>query len=294
MAGVIDPALAIQFSQTVHQEAQQELSRTRSHVVVKPMAADSFAYDGLGLVEAVEIKGRNQKVEFQDIEHLRRKISRRRFAVTLPIDSSDIRGMVQSQMNEYSKAIIAAMNREVDRLVVGAAFADVLTGRDFETTVNFATDGGLTVDATAGLTYEKLLEAAENFTDNEVGNGMDQSSHLYLSGSEETALMGETELTSGDFSRQYAVDKGRMTHAGQFQLTKFGSSVNNPVLSETGGVRSCVILAQRGICLGISKDISLSVEERNDYHETTQLKAIWEMGAVRTEGALIQKLTTTV
>lgn len=294
MASIIDPALATEFSQMVHHNAQQINSRTRPNVITKPMNADLFAYDGLGTVEAREITGRNVAVEFDDIEHLRRRINRRVFTVVLPVDLSDVNGTFQSQMQEYSTTVLRALNRATDRLVIEAALATVYTGRNFETAIAFAADGVATVDATAGLTYEKLLEAGQNFTDNEVGNDMSENFHLYLSGAEETALMSETELTSGDFTRQSVIDKGRMTFAGQFALTKFGASVSNPILAESGGLRNCLAMSDRAICLGISSDITIKTQERNDLHRTTQVVAEWEMGAVRTEGKLIQVVQTTV
>ena len=55
-----------------------------------------------------------------------------------------------------------------------------------------------------------------------------------------------------------------------------------------------IAMTSRAICLGISKDISIAIEDRKDLHETTQVIATIEMGAVRTEGSLIQKVQTTI
>lgn len=289
----IDQALITEFSDQVHHEAQQLNSKMRPYVMTKQMSGDVFAYDGLGRVEARELTGRVNPVVFDDIDHNRRKIRRRRFAVTLPIDSSDVRGALQDVNGEYAKTVVAALQRETDRVIQDAAFADVQTGRDFENTVTFTNDGGLEVDATAGLTYEKLLEIKQNFMDNDVDVMQRGGSFLQITGDEHTALMGEIELISGDFSRSFVVDQGEIARALNMDLVHFAAGVANPIIPVASGERALIAATKGAICLGISKEISISIKERDDYHEVTQVEAIMEIGAVRTEGVLVQKVRVT-
>lgn len=294
MAGdAINTALITQFSADVHLQAQQSQARLRSAVKIKPMTGDDFAYDGIGIVEASEQAARHQPVVFSDIDHTRRKITRRRFVLTLPIDAHDVRGMLLNPQGEYAAACGRAMERVFDRVVIESLFAAVLTGRAMGTSVSFASDGGQTVTATAGLTYEKLLEARQNFIDKEVGNEAKEDFVFGISGDEHTALMKENELTNGDFSRQYVVDQGEITRAAGFSIVLFGGTVNNPLLTVSGGVRDNFIMSKRGICVGMSKEMGLKVEPRPDLVETTQVQITFDLGAVRTEGLLVQKLTTT-
>lgn len=289
----VDNTLIRQFSDRVHHEAQQMKSRLRPYVEIKKIKGDDYAYDGMGTIEAREITGRVQPVVFDELEHKRRKLGRKRFALTIPVDSSDVRGQLLDPQSNYAGEIVKAMERQFDRVVYEAMFADVLTGRDFDTTVTFANDGGLTVDATAGLTYEKLLEIHQNFIDNEVGNDMNEKIVMAISGDEHTALMSEIELISGDYTRDYVVENGQIQRALGIHLIKFGAGTASPILSVAGGVRSCFAMSTRGICVGMSEDIKLKITERDDYIETTQVQVIMEMGAVRTEGVLVQKVTTT-
>ena len=289
----VDNALITQFSDAVHVAAQQIRARLRGSVSIKQMTGDIFAYDGLGSIEAAEVIGRHQPVAFSDIEHKRRKIARRRFVLTLPIDASDVRGMLLNPQSEYAAACARAMERVFDRIVVQAMFANVLTGRDMGTSVSFASDGGVTVNATAGLTYEKLLEIHQGFIDEEVGTDAPEKLLFGISGDEHTDLMSELELVSGDFSRQYAVDKGRLVMANGLDLVLFAGSVAQPILDVSAGVRSCFAMSTRAMCVGMSKEMGLKVEERPDLVETTQVQIVFDLGAVRTEGVLIQKVTTT-
>lgn len=293
MVATIDQALITEFSAMVHQVAQQKTSRLKPYVVTKQMQGDVFAYDGLGRVEAREVTGRNVPATFDDITHNRRKISRRRFYLNLPVDASDVRGSLLNPDSEYATACAAAMMRQYDRVVYDAAFASVLTGRDFETTVTAATDGVVTVDATAGLTYEKLLEIKQNFMDREVG--VDQSEKIYLTitGDEHTKLLSEVELTSGDYTRQFAIEQGNIAKALGMDLIPFADSVTNPIIPTVSAERNLIAASSRGICVGVAKEMSIKIIDRPDYIETTQVQVIMEIGAVRTEGALVQKVRVT-
>lgn len=293
MVQSIDNALITEFSDMVHHEAQQMQSRLKPYLNIKQMSGDIFAYDGLGRVEAREVSGRNVAATFDDITHNRRKISRRRFVVNLPIDASDVRGALLNPESEYAKSVAAAMMRQYDRVAYEAAFANVLTGRDFDTTVTFASDGGNTVTATAGLTYDKLLEIRQNFYDEDVGIDDNEQIFLTITGKEHTALMGEEELISGDFSRDFVVENGRIAKALGMNLVMFAGGVTSPILTVSGGTRSLLAASSRGICLGVSKEMSIKIEDRPDYIETKQVQVVMEVGAVRTEGALVQKVTTT-
>jgi len=290
---LIDNALVIQFSDHVHVLAQQMESRMRPFVEVRPMTGDTYAYDGLGPVEASPVVGRQQPVTFSDINHLRRQIARQRFALTLPIDAADVRGMLQNPQGEYAKACVRAMARVFDRVVVGCLFSSVLTGRAMSTTVTAANDGVTTVTATAGLTYAKLIEINKNFMDNDVGNDVPEQLVMGFAGNEYSALMQEVELVNDLYSQHYAIDKGRMAEAAGIKLVPFAANAPKPVLSVASSVRACFAMSTRGCCVGMSKEFSLKVEPRPDLIEVTQVQIIFDLGAVRTEGVLVQQVNTT-
>lgn len=294
MANEIDAALVTQFSDMVHVRAQQNKSRLRPYFQIRKMTGDVWAYDGLGIVEAAEQNARIAPVQFNSIEHTRRKIGRRRFVVTLPLDSSDVRAVLTNPQNDYAGACTRAIERVYDRVCIECAFAAVLTGRDMTTSVTAATDGVLTIDATAGLTYEKLLEIRRRFHNNEVGNDTPERFVFLCTGDEEAAMMQETALINSLYTQQFVVDKGEITKAVGFDIVKYGASVTNPLIAAASGTRNCIAASERGIVVGMSLELSLKIQDRADLVETTQIQAIIQLGAVRTEGVLVQQVNTTV
>lgn len=289
----VDQHLIVQFSNMMHVRAQQLKARLRPWVKILKMDGDRYAYDGIGQVEARELTGRLNPTQFDNIEHFRRKIARRRFVVTIPMDEMDLEGRLTDPQGEYANAVVAAMERRFDLVCYEAMFADVATGRDFENTISFATDGGLTVNATGGLTLAKLLEINANFIDNEVDVEGNQPVCMGITGDENTTMLQISQLTSGDFSRSYSVEKGRIVEGAGIQFIPFGANANKPVLAVSGGVRTSFAMVKDAIAVGISRDWKITIKDRSDYVDTKQLQITGVMGAVRTEGSRIQKVTTT-
>lgn len=293
MAAQVEIAQVIQFSSAVHLAAQQMKARFAPMFEVKQLAGKVYAYDGVGSVEAQEINGRFNRVTFSDLKITRRKIGRRRFSLTLPFDQDEASKVLINQEKEFSQACAMAMARVYDRIGIEAAGATVYTGEEMDTALSFTQDGGQSVTATAGLTYEKLLEIIQNFIDADVGNDMLENFIFCISGDEHTALMKEVELTSGDYDRQFNVEKGSIQDAVGLKLIKFAANAPSPILPVASGVRTCYAMSTRGLAYAMPKQFEIKVQERTDLIQTSQVQVNWTLGAVRTEGVLVQKVTTT-
>lgn len=294
MTNQVDTALAIQFADQVHTNGQQMKTRTRDLVEVVPLTTHDKTVETLDSLEAIEITSRHQKTQGQDIVHGRRRLRMREFRCTIYLDNKDEIGVLIDPERNYAASVARAMYRQFDRIVTEAALATVYTGRDMTTAVTAASDGVVTVNATAGSTYEKLLEVGENFMDYEIGTEMEEKTSLLITGEEHTDFMQESELTSGDFTRQFAIEKGRITNAAGLDLIHFGGKVSNPILSVTAGnVRSCIALAQNGIQVGLAKDAEVFMDTRADLNRAKQVQAVLMLGAVRKEGVRVQEFQTT-
>jgi len=318
------------FLEIIHLKAQQIRARLKAFVQVIKIQGKQTMYDGLGTVEAQEISGRFPEVTFSDIEHTRRKIPRRRFAVAIPIDQRDVNDIMQDPENMYATAIIRAMERVFDRVTIEAAFASVFTGEDATTEVPAVTDGVETVDATGGLTYDHLLELSTAFINNDVGTDMPESFFLALTGDEHRALLADfrvvqydangktannvgggtlsftaaagTEnvrpnpLMNSDFTnRSGQIDNGRLVNAAGFNIIPFAANAPNPVIEVLGDAndyRRCVAASTRGILVGIHDELEVETQTRTDLIQTKQIVAVVTMGSLRTEGVLVQELRT--
>lgn len=291
----IDETRVRAFSERVHTAAQQMPSRLRDKSVIKYFKGKDMAYDGLETVEVVDANTRFAKLDFQDLTHNRRQILPNRWQLPIAFDGLDQVESLFDIGNEYEKHVAAAMNRKMDAVGISALTGAVNTGENFQTALTAAADGVITVDATAGFTYEKLLESRENFINNDLLIDMDMTkSYLAVSGKEHTDLMKEAELTSGDYTRQLSIDKGSMQMAAGYDLIKYAANATNPILAEVATERSCVAFTEGALCYGIQKDIEIEVRKLDDYVDTWVVLITGSFGAVRTEGKRVQIIETTI
>jgi hypothetical protein len=290
----VDTALITQFSNLLHVKAQQTQTRLMGRCQVMPISGENFAYDGVGSLVAKTNNSRNPLIDPQNPDYDRRKLTTDRILVEIIVDNRDVRRMFEDPSSKLVNECMYAIMRKADKIGIDALHASVYTGKDFSTTVTFATDGGQTVDATAGLTYTKLLEIKDNFKSEEVGLELPEDLLLLLTEQEETSLLNLTQLTSRDFTSEYVVDKGKVAKAMGMDIILFGSGVDNPQLSVTSAVRDCAALSTKGLIYGMSKEFNVTVIENHpSYVESTYIRVLGDLGAVRTDGVRVQKVQTT-
>lgn len=282
-----------EFNAALDKQEQQMTSRLLPLAKRVSISGDDFAYDGLTEVQTYRANGRNPDIQPTAASFTRRKMSRERVVVTLEVDDRDVRGMLTDPQSDLAQLCIAAIERETDRVIYDALFATVYTGRNFASSVSYSSDGVSSVDATSGFTYEKLLEIRANFIDNEVGNEGAVPIAIGISGDEHTDLMSEVELTSSDYSSQYAIQNGRITSALGMGLIAFGAGVTDPILETVSSERISFALSQGGVALGISLERKVEVKDHPLKIETKIINVIKEMGAVRTQGVRIQRVRLT-
>lgn len=288
-----DTVQITEFNAALDVQEQQMTSRLLPYAKRTTISGDDFAYDGLTEVQSYRANGRNPDIQPSQVTFLRRKMSRERIVVTLMVDQRDVRGMLTDPKGDLANLCIAALERETDRIIYDALFATVLTGRNFGTSVSYTTDGVASVDATAGFTYEKLLEIKANFIDAEVGEAGQVPVSIGISGDEHTDLLSEIELTSGDYSSQYAIDKGTITSGLGMNFIPFGAGVTDPILETVAAERISFALAQGGVVFGTSLERKVEVKDNPLKIETAIINVIKEVGAVRTQGVRVQRVRLT-
>lgn len=291
MTQSINEALVTQFSDMVHTRAQQMGSRFRGKVEEKIVNGNDASIERIDDVQAIEVTTRHAQTVAQDITHDRRQIKMRDFRVTLLLDEFDDLQVLINPQARYVEAVARALMIRFDQVVSEAFFADVNVGRNFDSTLTFANDDGLTVlVAASGLTYDKLLTVQQNFIDNNVGVDLPEQVYITATGEQNTDMLQEQELTSGDYTREFAVEKGRIVNAAGLDVVYFSGTDKNQIISKTGNTRDLVAWAKGGVEVGINKDISIKVNERPDLNNLTQIQATMYIGATRKDGKMVQKV----
>ena len=289
MPETIEQYLIDQFSDQVHHNASQVKSRLRPHVLQKMVTGSEFSYNTIGSGEAHEVTTRHAQTKIDTPTHGVRWGKMRHFTKTFLLDDWDARHSLVNPENGYAEQLARAMYRKADRVILEALVADVVTGRDKDTTVTAADDGVVTIaHGSAGATFDKLSESMENFYNNEIGTDLEEHFIFACTGTQNRDMIDESKLGNQDYNHYFQSTDGKMNKALEYDVAIFGSNVANPMLSVDSNIRDCIGFAARGVCLGISKEAQIQATIRGDLNNALQIQASMYMGAVRTEGELVQ------
>lgn len=300
----IDQAALLNFNDSFFELAQQKQSRLESSraVIHLPSKGKTNHMARIGRLELMETNTRNPDKQYADYALDNRQLSKRRFTLTVQVDAKyDINELIKDPTSDILKQLVNAKGRQIDRVIASASIGAVLTGQPdaAPTSTSAATDGVITVDASAGLTYEKVTEVTQNFINNDLGYDMIKGSVFCITGKENTNLMGETEFLSSDYISGRPVEDGVMQSAGTYEIVMFAGSVNggvtvtNPILPEGATLRDCIVLAPESVAVAMELgqlDVTKSATKVNSWDITIDL---W-LNAMRTEGVRVQKVQTTI
>ena len=300
----IDQGALQNFMDSFHELAQQTKSRLVATRAIKfmPSKGKTNNMARIGRVELTEVNTRNPDKQYGDYNIDNRQFSKRRFTKTITIDAKhDINELIKDPTSDILKQLSNAKERVIDRIGIAAAVGAVLTGAPdaAPTSTSAATDGVLTISATAGFVYGTVQNITQNFINNDVPYDVFSGATICVTGKENTDLMGETEFINNFYISGKPVEAGVMEKAGAYRVQLFAGSVNggitvvSPILPEGVSTRSCVVLAPESIAMSMEL-ADLSVTKSATKVNSWDITIDFWINAMRTEGVLVQIVTTTL
>lgn len=300
----IDQAALLNFQESFFELAQQTNSRLAATRAISymPSKGKTNNMPRIGRIELVEVNSRNPDKEYGDYAVDNRQMTKRRFTRTVTIDAkNDINELIKDPTNDILKQFNNAKERVIDRIAIEGAVGPVLVGAPdaVATSVSAATDGVITVDGTAGFTYDVVQQVTQGFINNDLPYEMFKGSTLCITGSENTDLMGEVEFINQDYMKSMPVGDGIIKEAGTYQVAMFAGSVNGgvtvaaPILPEASTTRKCVVLAPDSIAMSMEL-ADLSVEKSNRKVNSYDITIDFWINAMRTEGVRVIIVSTTL
>lgn len=293
MTDTLNQTLVTQFTDMVNHKAQQTESFFRGRVLQKPVKGNKMEWQNLKPGEDTEITSRYQAVAAGAPQHERLGAIVKGYTQTWIVDRGDDLQSLIDLESPYVEALSKTMARRYDQVVADAALGSVLSGADLTSTTAFA---GTTVTAGAGLIYDKLREVLAAFYSKGVGLSADEKLYLAVTEKEHSTMLDQLELISGDYRADFVVEKGRVSTALGMNVIVFPSSPTTGtsiINAASGTVNNCFAFASTGICVGINSEIEVRVEPRYDLVDSKQVKAIFRLGALRTDDAKVVKIDVT-
>ena len=166
MSFQIDKAFVQTYKSNIEVQFQQMGSRLRPAVRQETQNAEFDFYDRIGPADLVEILNRHSDTPLVETTLDRRRISLRDFDWADLIDRQDRLRMLADPTSPYTVNAAYALGRQVDKVIIDAAFGTANTGKTGASTVTFPAGQEIAQDyvesgatANSNLTIGKLHRA---------------------------------------------------------------------------------------------------------------------------------------
>lgn len=236
-----------------------------------------------GTVEFQTKTTRSGDTTWSDIEHKQRWVFPTDYNLALPIDNEDELRMLNSPLSPYTEAMRKAAARKMDDIIIDAFDGTSKTGTNGGTSTTFDSGMEVAVGAT-GLTVAKLRAARKLLLENHV----DLKSEMPLiavTAQQMDDLLGETEVTSADFSAVKALVSGEVD---TFMGFKF---IHTEGLDVDGSsYRKCPFWVPSGMHMGMWNGLETKIDERADKEYTVQVFMRMTVGACRTQEGKVGRI----
>jgi hypothetical protein len=278
MSSQITTGFVQQYSANVQMLSQQMGSRLRDAVRIENVVGKNAFIDQIGKATAQLRTSRHGDTPQMDTPHARRRLSLASYEYADLIDDQDKVRMLIDPTSMYAQAAANAMGRAMDDVIITAALGTSATGETGSGTADLDATTNTVGSASSndGLTIAKLLEAKRKLDVQDVDPSIPR--YIAVAPKQIEDLLGTTQVTSSDFNTVKALAQGDVT-----AFMGFNFIMSNRLAVSATDVRSCFAWAEDGITLGIGKDVSARIDERNDKGYATQVYYCMDIGATRME-----------
>ena len=276
MSSQVTTAFVQQYSANVQMLSQQMGSRLRDAVRIENVVGKNAFIDQIGKATAQLRTSRHADTPQLDTPHARRRLSLASYEYADLIDDQDKVRMLIDPTSFYAQAAAAAMGRAMDDVIITAALGTASTGETGSGSATLDATNNMVGSASSndGLTIAKLLEAKRKLDLNDVDPSIPR--YIAVGPKQIEDLLGTTQVTSSDFNTVKALAQGDVNSFLGFEFI-----MTNRLDVDSNDIRSCFAWAEDGLTLGIGKDVSARIDERNDKGYATQVYYCMDIGAVR-------------
>lgn len=282
-----------EFSTILMLKLQQRQSKLRGYCMegfhIGKMASP-IQY--IGAIQMRQPAGRYAPIQRQDVDFSRRWVFPVDKEAFQYIDSFDKLKILQDPTSQYGDVAAAAVAREWDDRLIGAAFATAQIGVDagglstetFNTSL-YQIAQNFNAGSSVGLTVAKMIEAKRIFRKAQVE--VDSESMCWVTNSQgESDLLNQVQVVSSDFNGASPVlQDGKVTRFMGFDI-KYSERLT------LSTYRQNIVFVRSGLYLGIWKDTENSIDRASWLSGLPwQISTLMSSGATRLEpGRLLQVL----
>lgn len=275
MSFQITEAFVQQFGDNFKHLAQQNSSRFEGAVTIEPnITGMSKSINRLGQRTAQRRLTRHGDTPINDQPHSTRYVDLFDWEDGDMLDDQDKVRMLADPTSDYVKAMVAALNRSKDDVIVAS-----LGGNSRSTTGSVALPAAqkIAVGGT-GLTKAKLIQAKRLFRAAEADEEAGEELYIGYSSSALSDILSDTTLTSADFLA------GQMLQSGTLKGKWLGFNwIPSERFTKVSTTRYLYAWAKSGVTLGIGSNVMTRIGEDPGKGFNVRAYAKMSLGAVRVE-----------
>jgi len=261
----ITTAFKKEYADTLMLNVQQLGSKLMSNVRHETdFSGEAKFYNQYNSDDANEKLARHQDIEYVPDDYSRRMVTPKVAYWAKLVDTEDEISMGLDPKSALMMAGTYAIGRKIDDYIITALTGTAMTGASGTTSTTLPAAQQI-ADGAAGLTLDKILEAAEILNAADVPEG--DRVFLYHP-TQLTDLLKITEITSIDFNTQKALAAGRMAAFLGFNW------IMTTRLAEASDVRSCIAYHKQGILLASAGGMNTDI-----YQVRTKIRQPWQLYA---------------
>lgn len=275
MSQEITTAMVEQYKANIQLLSQQKGSRLRNSVRVETVVGKNAFFEQIGSVVAQKKTTRHMDTPQSDTPHARRRVSPEDYVWADYVDKEDLVRTLINPTSPYAINAVNAFGRAIDDAIIAAATGTAYTGVAGGTATSLPSAQKV-AEGNTGMSVAKLLDTKKIFWDNDVDEDIEL--HICCSSQQIVDLLGEEELTSGDYNSIKALVKGEINTFMGFTFHR-----SQRLTVDASDIRTCFAWAQDGLLLGLGADIHTRISERADKNYLTQVWCGMTIGATRME-----------
>lgn len=204
-----------QYATNIELLLQQKNSRLNQFVMMgNHVGEQASPVDQIGSVEMQEPAGRFAPIGRVDASVDRRWCLPADFDLPQLVDSFDKLRLLIDPTSSYVQNAMAAINRQYDKVILQAFFADAKTGKSGGSTTSFLAGNQVSVStgaaAATGLNVKKLREAKRILMSHDVDVDAEQI-YCAITADEHDDLLAEAQVVSTDFNEKPVLTEGKIT-----------------------------------------------------------------------------------
>lgn len=293
-----------QFAKTFTHVLQQRESKIASRVRRETISGEDKSIDAISSFSMTKRASRHQETNWTDPSSQRRWLDWATYDTDVMVDNQDKLSMLVDPTSEYLNGMRMAANRQMDNLVIDAAFASVTSGRDRGSTISWADTKftgtnhdteGLIIEHDTGvhgasgtsssLTPDKLRLVREIFAAKDVPDEMP----IYIVVNPVqvwNGLMKYEEYINADYSVRKALAEGAVAPFAGVEIIQSTLITLDTTDQDKDGdtdVYHCIAMTGDGLALGVAEEPAIKVAELPEHEFNIGLHLELGMGAVRAD-----------